>query len=58
MDLAGKRINISVLFDTVRIDIACGDDYAAQVAYDDIVDTVQAGGSFTITVDKSAVADR
>ncbi|HVR57586.1 MAG TPA: hypothetical protein VMT72_12250 [Pseudolabrys sp.] len=56
MDLTGKRINISVLFDQVRIEINCGDDYEAQVLYDDLTETVQAGGSFALSVDSGTVA--
>ena len=58
MDLTGKRLNISVLFNVVRIEIACGDDYEAQVLYDDIAETVQAGGSFALNVNKATVADQ
>lgn len=49
MDLSGKHINVSVLFDTVRVEITCSGDYEAQVLFDDIADTLKANGSFTIT---------
>lgn len=48
MDLSGKHINVSVLFDTVQIEIACGDDYEAQVLFDDVADTLKRNGSVTI----------
>ena len=57
MELTGKRINISVLFDVVRIEIACGDDYEAQVLYDDIAETIQAGGSFSLTAQGNATQE-
>ncbi len=55
MNLAGKRINISVLFDVLRIEIACGDDYEAQVVFDDIAETLEAGGGFTLTASQGTV---
>lgn len=48
MDLSGKHIDVSVLFDVVRIEIHCGDEYEAQVAFDDVADTLKAGGEITI----------
>lgn len=56
MDLAGKKINISVLFNTVRIEIACGDDYEAQVLFDDVADTLKAGGKIELTTNECAVS--
>lgn len=58
MDLTGKRINISVILDVVRIEIYCGDDYEAQVLFDDVSGTVSAGGSFTLAVDKATIASK
>lgn len=37
------RLEVSVLFDEVTIKIGCGDGYAAQVLYDDIVDRLRRG---------------
>ena len=39
---------VSVILDVVRIEIHCGDCYAAQVLFDDIVDHLQAGEGVTI----------
>lgn len=55
MDLRGKRINVGVLFDTVQIAIHCGDDYEAQVLFDDIAETMKAGGKFVLTVDEADI---
>lgn len=49
MDLVGKRITVSVQFDTVAIEIHCGDEYAAQVVYDDITETLKADGGVKLT---------
>lgn len=48
--IVGKQIEISVLFDVVSINIHCGDDYEAQVFYDDIVARVMAGETITIAM--------
>jgi hypothetical protein len=45
----GDSINVSVVFNTVRIEIECADEYQAQVAYDDIVQRMQNGGKLAIS---------
>ena len=42
--LIGKKISIGVLFDVVTIKIICGDDYEAQVIFDDLIDRSKSGG--------------
>lgn len=54
-DLTGKRINVNVIFDVVSIEIHCGDDYEAQVVFDDIAEALKAKGSVTISVNESAI---
>ena len=49
-DLVGQKIAVSVVFDTVKIEIICGDDYAAQVLYDDLVDRLQNGQGIKLAV--------
>lgn len=44
MDLRNKRIEVSVMFDVVSIQIHCDCDYAAQVVFDDVAETIKAGG--------------
>lgn len=39
----GKKMELNVLFDVVRIEIHCGDDYEAQVLFDDLAQRLQAG---------------
>lgn len=50
VDLVGRKIAVSALFDTVTIEIICGDDYEAAVLYDDVVERFQEGGGITLTV--------
>jgi hypothetical protein len=44
----GKKVEVAVIFDSVQITIHCGDDYEAQVLYDDIVERLAAGESLSI----------
>lgn len=46
----GKKVAVSVLFDTVTIEIICGDDYMAQVLYDDLIDKLRRGEGITISL--------
>ncbi len=41
--LRNKRMSVSVLFDVVKIEVHCGDDYEAQVLFDDITDRLNSG---------------
>lgn len=49
-DLVSKQVAVSVLFDTVKIELICGDDYAAQVLYDDLVDRLRRSEGITLAV--------
>lgn len=59
-DLVAKKVAIGVLFDTVTIELICGDDYAAQVLYCDIVERMQSGQGITLSAQPKALssADR
>ena len=46
--LGGKKLAISVLFDTVKLEIICGDAYEAQVLYDDLLDRLRAGEDISV----------
>lgn len=46
--LTKGKLEVDVLFDTVSIKISCGDDYAAQVVFDDIVDRLRRGEGLTL----------
>lgn len=48
-----NNTQVSVLFDTVNIKIVCGDDYEAQVLFDDIVERINSGQGVCITVKRS-----
>ncbi len=48
----GRKIAVSVMFDVVSIEIHCGDEYAAQVTYDDLVDRLQKGEGLTLSVEQ------
>lgn len=49
-DKVGKKVAVSVLFDTVTIEIICGDDYMAQVLYDDLLDRLRRGEGITVSM--------
>lgn len=55
MDLRGKHVEMQVMFDMVRIEIFCSGDYEAQVLFDDIADTIKAGGTFEMRIDQVTV---
>ena len=44
----GKKVAVGVQFDTVVIEIICGDYYLAQVLYDDITERLQKGEGISI----------
>ena len=48
--IADGRVSVSVLLNTVRIELICGDGYAAQVLYDEIVERLQRGNGLTLGV--------
>lgn len=50
VDLVGRKVAVSAMFDTVTIEIICGDDYEAAVLYDDVVERLTAGEGITLTV--------
>lgn len=43
-----KKIEVDVMFDTVSIRIHCGDDYEAQVLFDDITQRLQSGEGLVV----------
>jgi hypothetical protein len=47
-----RKVAVSMMFDTVRIDVVCGDGYEATVLYDDLVDRLKAGEGITIALDQ------
>jgi hypothetical protein len=47
----GKKLAVSVLFDTVSVEIICGDEYEAQVLFDDIVERMQSGEGISLGVE-------
>ncbi len=51
-DPVGKKVAVSVLFDTVTVAIICGDDYLAQVLYDDLIDRLRSGQGITLSLDQ------
>jgi hypothetical protein len=52
-----RKLALSVLFDTVTIEVICGDDYEAQVLYDDLVERMQAGEGITLSVESGSIAN-
>jgi hypothetical protein len=49
----GRQLAVSVRFDTVSIDVMCGDDYEAQVLFDDLTERLQKGEGITLSVSQS-----
>lgn len=52
----GQQVGVSVLFDTVTVEVICGDEYAAQVLYDDVIDRLQRGEGITLSLEQPAKA--
>ena len=49
-----QKLGLSVVFDVVKVEFICGDTYAAQVLYDDLLDRLQDGEGLTISVQQPA----
>jgi hypothetical protein len=56
-DMVGKKVAVSVLFDSVNIEIICGDDYLAQVLYDDLIDRLRSGKGITLALGQANAPD-
>lgn len=48
------KLAVSIVLDTVSIELICGDEYAANVLYDDIIDRLKAGEGLTLKADQGA----
>jgi hypothetical protein len=48
--LGGKKMAVSVLFDVVKLEIICGDDYEAQVLFEDLIDRLRDGQDIQLSV--------
>jgi hypothetical protein len=46
--LHAPNISLTVMFDTVKIEIECSSDYAAQVLFDDLSGRLEAGQEISI----------
>lgn len=46
--LRGKCLDVSVRRETVRVELNCGDAYAARVLFDDLVDRIRRGRRVSI----------
>lgn len=49
-DLVAQKVVVEVIFDMVRIELHCGDDYAAQVLHDDICDRLRSGEKISLAM--------
>jgi len=49
-----KKMGVSIMYDTVSIDIICGDEYFANVLYEDLIERLQSGEEITIRLDVKA----
>jgi hypothetical protein len=45
-----RKLAVSVMFSTVKLELDCGDSYEAQVLYDDILDRLKAGEGLTLSM--------
>jgi hypothetical protein len=48
--LGGRQLAISIMFDVVKLEIICGDDYEASVLYDDLLERLRAGEDISISL--------
>ena len=48
------KLAVNIMLDTVSIELICGDEYAAEVLYDDIIDRLKAGEGLTLTANQGA----
>lgn len=53
---APQKLAVSVIFDVVKVEFILGDDYAAQVLYDDLLDRLRAGEGLTLSVQQPVPA--
>ena len=49
-NLSGKKLAVSVKFDVVQLEIICGDDYEAQVLFDDLIDRLRDGEGISLNI--------
>lgn len=42
------KVAVSILFDTVTIEMSCGDEYAAQILFEEITERLQRGEGLTL----------
>lgn len=45
-----KKVAVSVFADVVKVEMICGDLYAAQVLYEDLIDRLRSGEGLTIAL--------
>ncbi len=45
-----QKLAVSVSFDVVTVEIICGDEYAATVLHDDLIDRLKSGEGLTLSV--------
>jgi hypothetical protein len=49
-DTVGKKLAISIMFNTVSVEIICDDSYEAEVLYDDLIERAKLGEGFSLSV--------
>lgn len=47
-DIVGRKLTISIMFDVVKVEITCGDEYEATVLYDDLIERMRSGEGFIL----------
>lgn len=56
-DIVSKKIAVSIMFDTVSVELICGDEYLANVLYDDLIERLKSGQGITLSVDAKPVSN-
>jgi hypothetical protein len=54
IEKVGKKVAVSVRFDTVVVEVICGDCYLAQVLFDDITERLQKGEGISLGLQQDA----
>ena len=55
--VVSRKVAVSVLFDSVTIELDCGDAYEAQVLYDDLIQRLQSGEGITLSLSQPELAN-
>lgn len=57
-DIVGRKTAISIFGGTVTIEVICGDDYEAEVLYDDLIERIKSGQGFSLGINPGSTIMR